>query len=166
MQFVHPVESLRRICITRTIFDCPDIMKIWEQHFPCIFQYDTGWDVFSIINKVLDGGGLDGMEKMIYIAWSQWHGHNQRIFESQLVHPHAAVHSPSCLFLDYKRLVRELPGSSICRKVWLAPKPGELKLNINGAIFPYQKHAWTGCVLQDERPGLCSYGCNNKKKIL
>lgn len=103
------------------------------------------------------------MEKMIYIAWSQWHGHNQRIFESQLVHPHAAVHSPSCLFLDYKRLVRELPGSSICRKVWLAPKPGELKLNINGAIFPYQKHAGTGCVLQDERPGLCSYGCNNKR---
>lgn len=60
--------------------------------------------------------------------------------------------------------MHESPGPSSSKKVWLAPNPGELKLNVDGVIFSDQNRTGVGCVLQDER-GSVLMGATKREEL-
>lgn len=75
---------------------------------------------------------------------------NQLVFESKLVHPSEALRQALSLQTDYKVAKEKNTVPGLSKRVWSASNPGELKLNVDGAIFSEQYRAGVGHVLRDD----------------
>lgn len=71
------------------------------------------------------------------------------VFENKVVHPLSALRHALSVLSNYK-IAREMKcKSSKVQKIWKAPDPGELKLNVDEAIFVERNKAGVGSVLRD-----------------
>lgn len=108
-------------------------MRSSEKHNPTLCKYiSIGYNLKRII--------ASGMRNQ----------RNQLVFDSKLVHPSEALRQAPSLQTDYKVAKEKNTVPSLSKRVWSASNPGELKLNVDGAIFSEQYRAEAGHVLRDD----------------
>lgn len=141
------VEEFRPFCqvakgdIYYALFECPEFLHTRNNKYQHFFRMvESG--MMGLLRQVQRAGNLEEVEKLFLIAWGFWNRRNQMVFEMKVLH--------LSLYVGFKeprgrRQEIKLPRIT----AWTAPNIGELKLNVNGAIFPHEQKTGIGYVLRD-----------------
>jgi len=107
-------------------------------------------DIIGIAMKLVELGTSCDLEVFFRAAWAIWYNRNKIVHETSSQHPDQ-------IWCFAEKYIREFKSASIiCSQgsaktdgKWIAPPPGYVKINVDGATSKNEKNSSVGVVIRD-----------------
>ncbi|KAL6545491.1 hypothetical protein OROGR_009365 [Orobanche gracilis] len=137
--------------------DCPHSKELWLKLGACAWHNFQTLDVQVWVRS--HARGVHGL-RFLACLWGAWKWRNHMVFED---HPWSIHEAWRRICQDHDEFLRFMSnivsdvGDNLMGNVWVPPKPGFIKLNVDGSFRDWAKCIGGGGVLRDEK-GNCLMG--------
>ncbi|XP_075633467.1 uncharacterized protein LOC142605927 [Castanea sativa] len=133
------------------LWGCEAVKQVWDRDFNWVNQFEVAQGSFQdLVEKVLSKPRL--REDFATTAWFVWARRNKSRLNEKTT-PLNGIRDAIRNFLQLFHSCREPPVSNKMQRQrnWIPPKPGQYKVNFDGALFNENDEAGVGIVVRDSR---------------